>query len=319
MDQKVRKGIAIFFFGIVLSAHALATSPEPDPSCVLPTRTVQGYLMIVSATVNGAGPYNFLVDTGTNTTLIDPQLASELALKPMEKVPLASLGDSVSTVRHIVALRVGPAAVSEMEALAVPLPQLQTLDSSVRGVLGMNFLLQFSFELDYEHQRFVIFPDPRTAVVPHGLRARAEINQLRLLVPVASKSAPRGTWKLALDSGISQPLVFGARIKMPEADANFCSSSSCRMQVSTNLGDHAASAFAVHDLSIAGEPLDDASVVVLRNDQLNVSDPQDGLLAASLFGSVFFDRSTASLIFSPRLPRQLVAGGTVPVTHQDQR
>jgi len=273
--------------------------------------------MIVAATVNGAGPFNFLVDTGTNTTLIDPQLATELALKSVDKVALGSLGDSVATARHFLALRVGPAAVSHMEALAVPLPQLQALDSSVRGVLGMNFLLQFSFELDYEHQRFVIFPDPRTAAVPDGLRTRAEINQARLLVSVASSAAPKGIWKLALDSGIAQPLVFETRIKIPAA--NSCANANCLMQVSTNLGEHSAAAVTVHDLSISGEVLEDASVVVLPSGEISASDPQDGLLAASFFASVFFDRVTASLIFSPRLPRQIAAGGSVQVDRESPR
>jgi len=38
---------------------------------------------------------------------------------------------------------------------------------------------------------------------------------------------------------------------------------------------------------------------VLRNDLQKPSDPQDGLLPAAPFHSVFFDRSTATIIFTP--------------------
>jgi hypothetical protein len=37
--------------------------------------------MIVSATINRTGPYDFLVDTGTQITTIYPSLAAELQLK----------------------------------------------------------------------------------------------------------------------------------------------------------------------------------------------------------------------------------------------
>jgi hypothetical protein len=39
--------------------------------------------------------------------------------------------------------------------------------------------------------------------------------------------------------------------------------------------------------------------VVLRNDLQKSTDPQDGLLPAAPFHSIFFDRSNATLIFSP--------------------
>lgn len=318
MNQAVRRNIVrLLFCGLALSTCALATPPATDATSVVPVRTLQGYLMVVGVSMNGAGPFNFLVDTGTNTTLIDPQLAVELGLKPVDKISLTSLASAVSTSRYFLSLRVGPASVSHMEALAVPLPQLQALDRSIRGVLGMNFLLQFSFRLDYDQQRMEIFPDPRSAPVPDGLRVRVEINQSRLLVPVASKASPHGNWKLALDSGISQPLVFQNRLAMPAPDTFTCGQPNCLMQVSTNLADHAASTVLLRDLSIAGQQMEDTAVVVLRNDLLSPSDPQDGLLPAAHFSSVFFDRTSASVVFSPRMARQ-VAASAPTVTHPTQ-
>ena len=39
--------------------------------------------------------------------------------------------------------------------------------------------------------------------------------------------------------------------------------------------------------------------MILRNDLQQPTDPQDGLLPAALFRSIFFDRTTATVIFSP--------------------
>jgi hypothetical protein len=62
---------------LLLSCLAAAQSTVPDPAAnsTLPVHTLRGYLMIVGVTINDRGPFDFLIDTGTNTTLLDPQLA----------------------------------------------------------------------------------------------------------------------------------------------------------------------------------------------------------------------------------------------------
>lgn len=263
----------------------------------LRVRTIAGYLMVVSVSINDRGPFDFLIDTGTNTTLIDPQLATDLGLQPKDRLKLASLSSGADVPRYYFqTLRVGPASVSNQEALAVPLPQLASLDHKIRGVLGMNFLLQFSFRLDYEHGNLEIYPFPETAQVPAGLRIPVEINESRLLIKVSSDASSTGSWKLALDSGIAQFLVFQDRIS---SSAVHACGEACLMRVSTNLADHKASTIRLQDLSIGGARLPGIQVVVLRNDLQKPSDPQDGLLPAAPFHSVFFDRTNATVIFSP--------------------
>jgi len=255
--------------------------------------------MVVSVFINDRGPFDFLVDTGTNTTLIDPELAKELGLTSKDNLQLASLASATNVPRYYLqTFRVGPAAVSNQEALAVPLPQLTALDRNIRGVLGMNFLLHFSFRLNYDRLTLELYPDPEEANVPAGLRVPVDINESRLLIKVASSASPRGSWNLALDSGIAQFLVFQERI-VPPSDQGACGNANCLMQVSTNLADHSASTVLLHDVSIAEALLPDTQIVVLRNDQQKPSDPQDGLLPAAPFHSVFFDRTNATVIFSP--------------------
>ena len=162
----------------------------------------------------------------------------------------------------------------------------------------MNFLLQFSFRLDYDHHSLDLYPLPEAAQVPNGLRVPVEINESRLLIKVASTASPSGSWKLALDSGIAQFLVFHDRIS-PAVQSMHAAGANCLMQVSTNLADHKASTVLLHDISIAGARLPNTQVVVLRNDLQKPSDPQDGLLPAAPFHSVFFDRTNATVIFSP--------------------
>jgi predicted aspartyl protease len=295
----VAKNLALNLSLLFCAACAVASSATPESaSNAVPVRIIGNYLMVVSVSINDLGPFDFLVDTGTNTTLIDPQLAAELALKPQDKLQLASLSNSVNVPRYrLQTIRVGPAAISNIEALAVPLTQLAALDGKIRGVLGMNFLLHFSFRLDYDQQAMEIYSFFEGAHAPTGLRVPVEINESRLLIKVESAAAPHGNWKLALDSGISQFLVFSERIAFA-ANAD-CGQPTCLMQVSTNLGQESASTVMLDDLWISDAHFPATQVVVLRNQLHPASDPQDGLLPASLFHSIYFDRTDATITFSP--------------------
>jgi predicted aspartyl protease len=297
---KPAKNLALnlLLFCCAASAVAVAASTGSDPNTTLAVRTLRGYLMVVSVSINEHGPFDFLIDTGSNTTLIDPELAAELSLKPKDRLRLVSFASATEVPRYyLTALKVGAASLSNLEALALPLPQLTALDNNIRGVLGMNFLLHFSFRLDYERQVLELYPSPEGVRIPAGLRVPVEINESRLLVKVASSASPSGSWQLALDSGISQLLLFQERIT--PAAAGPCRQDSCLMQVASNLADHSASTVLLNDVSIADARLPDMQVVVLRNDLQKPSDPQDGLLPAAPFRSVFFDRSSVAVIFSP--------------------
>jgi predicted aspartyl protease len=296
----IKFGLSVFLLlGWATIAAALPASPDPAVNMVS-VRTVRGYLMIAQVSINDRGPFDFLVDTGSNTTLLDPSLAAELGLQPRDTLQLASLAQSTGVPRYFLdKLTVGTASLSNLEALALPLTQLRALDSNIRGILGMNFLLHFSFRLDFERPALELYSSPETARVPAGLRVPVQINQARLLVPVASGAALHGGWRLALDSGISQFLIFGDR--MAHLDETPCSESTCLMQVSTNLAQQNAATRRLRDMSIACSDarLPEQEVVVLRNDLQPATDPQDGLLPAAPFHSIFFDRSTATLIISP--------------------
>jgi predicted aspartyl protease len=297
MSTTATKGLGLsFLFFYCLASAAL----QAANSTTLPARTLQGYLMVVSVNVNDHGPFDFLVDTGTNTTLIDPALAKELALHAKDKLELSSLARAAAVPRYFLQkFNVGPATISNLEALAVPLPQLGALDHKIRGVLGMNFLLHFSFRLDFDHKLMELYPFPEDAVVPAGLRVPVLLNDSRLLISVVSKAAPHGSWNLALDSGICQPLVFEERIEKSAVAGNKLAKNNRVMQVSTNLAEHTGTTVLLNDVSIANAKLPRMEVVILKNDLQKPTDPQDGLLPAVAFHSVFFDRSNATVIFSP--------------------
>lgn len=101
---------------VFAAPHNLDSSTDSH----LRVRIISGYLMVTSVSINDRGPFDFLIDTGTNTTLIDPQLAIQLGLQPKDRLKLASLASATDVPRYYLqTFRVGPASVSNQEALAV--------------------------------------------------------------------------------------------------------------------------------------------------------------------------------------------------------
>ena len=64
--------------GSVLLAAAMA-APGPAEATV-PLSVVTGRLLVVPVRLDDAGPFEFLLDTGTNTTIVDSSLAERLGL-----------------------------------------------------------------------------------------------------------------------------------------------------------------------------------------------------------------------------------------------
>src|ERR1700730_3540488 len=74
----------------------------------VPFRT-QASLMVVPVMVNGSGPYDFALDTGSSATAIDPRLAKNLALRTNGKsvVELGIKEISDRRLVHVDSLSVG--------------------------------------------------------------------------------------------------------------------------------------------------------------------------------------------------------------------
>ncbi len=76
----VKRFVAASLATLALSAlHAEPRCPGNVASSTL--RRIQDDLIVVRVLINRTGPYDFLVDTGSQITTIDPVLASDLHLR----------------------------------------------------------------------------------------------------------------------------------------------------------------------------------------------------------------------------------------------
>jgi hypothetical protein len=177
-------------------------------------RLRDGYLILVQTKINGGGPFDFLLDTGTTRTVIDPELARQLQAPIIGEASLTG----VLHVRHdelvrLEDLRLGEASLSGVGAAVDQLTRQKLLAPGIRGVLGEDFLSKFDILIDYK-QHWLRFGD----APPAGERCRFEtIGQYhgsptinRLLIPVEFVEVSGAKVQLQLDTGAKVPELFPA-------------------------------------------------------------------------------------------------------------
>jgi predicted aspartyl protease len=279
----------------------------------VPLRMLNGNLPVVLVSINGRAPVEFVVDTGTNTTLVDPALTVRLQLASAGTKILTTLSGPVTSTRFVLdTIRIGGAARARLEALALPMTQLQHLDPHIHGIIGWDFLRAFSFRIDYRRSRLEIY-DGDTDELPRitgGVRVPLQIVNDHILVRADSTDAGQRAWQLALDSGISEVLIFQDRLAASEArfssksnsfhaTSNTFAAQSTR-RIATNLSTSTAPTITLNDLRVEDLNFQRVSVVVLAAPPAALTGSEDGLLPTCIFDNVFVDPRNATVILNSR-------------------
>jgi hypothetical protein len=144
---------AILMTATILTAQS-SCSPNlaGQPSRVSSNR----YQVVLQAYINGSGPYDFLLDTGSQITMIDESLASELHIKTTTKAALVgvSLQGKAGKYALLDSVRVGDnAKVGGIYALAFDMDDVRAAGYAVRGLIGEDFLSHFDATIDNTHNR----------------------------------------------------------------------------------------------------------------------------------------------------------------------
>ena len=135
--------------------------------------------MVVTVSVNGQGPFHFLVDSGADRSVIGDALAARLALPPGKTVRLNSMAGarSVNTVQ-LATLTVGSNTVAGIHA-----PALSESYIGAQGLLGVDALANQRVLIDFENMRMSVLAGRRAPPVDEDeivVEARRRFGQLIL-------------------------------------------------------------------------------------------------------------------------------------------
>ncbi|GAB2874638.1 hypothetical protein GCM10027044_41500 [Hymenobacter ruber] len=179
---------------------------------------VQRNLLVVKLRLNGAGPFNFLLDSGVGTSIItSPQLADSLRLHHGQYFRVVGMGgtDTGLLAYQTDSVRVElPGAVAPRMSWLVMSEDVLNLSGYVgvpiSGILGSELFRSFVVTIHSEMST-VVLNDPATYHPPRGRRWSSlplslENNKAYFTVPVQLNDSLTMPLKLVLDTGASHAL-----------------------------------------------------------------------------------------------------------------
>jgi predicted aspartyl protease len=109
-------------------------------------------LILLPAWLNGRGPFQFALDTGASTTVISSETARELCIAG-SPIPNVTGGGGVipASSATLGSIAIGTAVAHDLAILILDaLTMLSTaLGTRLDGILGYNFLREFTVTVDY--------------------------------------------------------------------------------------------------------------------------------------------------------------------------
>lgn len=171
---------------VLLTASALAAGP---------------YLTASQVYINGKGPYQFVVDTGAQSSAVTERVARAAAIQARYRVEqVTATGTRLIPAGLANEISFGETTVVEAEVLIGGVPGLP----AVEGVLGQSFLSRVDYLLDYKSGKLVLQPD---ATGLTGVSLPFELLNGRPAIRAVVGGQDR---TLILDSGAPALVLFGA-------------------------------------------------------------------------------------------------------------
>jgi predicted aspartyl protease len=215
-------------FSLMSSCSSYA---KTDALGVVDFRLLQRALIVVPIFIDDKGPFNFVLDTGTETSLIDAALARRLGLVRQDSIPLQTPNGQQNANLFIVSrLSVGGLATTHVEVLEADLHAFSGSGSQILGLLGEDFLSQFNLLLDYRH-RSVAFYERRDSQSPIA-GSHISISIVHACPFVNAEFSDGRTLRLFLDSGTTSLVLHN--IHIPEFHS--CGPPACYGTLRTAVG-----------------------------------------------------------------------------------
>jgi hypothetical protein len=210
-----------WFAPLVLTATIAPTLAAethcPGNAASLPFRFVNRHQIVLAVSVNHTGPYNFLLDSGAQITMIDLSLAAPLHLDTQGAAMVTGVGSGRSaSYAQLDLVEAGSHAVAKQKVLVYDLQNLRSADLYIQGILGEDFLEHFDMLIDNAHRLLCLDNSAAMRAEVKGphipLVATAEADEVGvmsglLLITVHLSGGLRPV-RLVLDSGANTPILF---------------------------------------------------------------------------------------------------------------
>ena len=300
----ILKGLA----SLVLAAAITTLTAEtrcPGNVTSVPLQIVNRYQIILAVYINHSGPYSFLLDTGSEITLVDLSLAAELRLSAQGSANVVSAAGSYTSASfaQVNLLEAGSHSAANQTVLVYDFQKVNSIIRPIRGVLGEDFLGRFDMLIDNAHSLLCLDDSatlranvngPHIALLTSAQSADSQSLPSQFIV-AAQLSNSRRPVRLKLDSASDVPVLYDVSLFMTQA--LFSATSLQEMQV-----DGVQRAFSVlRPQEVMIGPLDLPGVLfaIPRTAEKNAEMAEDGVLPTGLFRRVFIDHVNHFAVLEP--------------------
>jgi predicted aspartyl protease len=294
--------LVLLTFAMCAAAQDRASEDQAQPGPQVVTAKIRLddlSMIIVPVSINGSGPYDFLLDTGCAKTMIDRKLADQLGLSRVgEKTVVGVLASARMSVVHVDTLSVAGATVGGGELFSSDHPA--TVTGKVRGVLGEDFLRNFDLLIDYSHLSIRLESPPgsmtQTATGEHlplqltgTYHGKPTYN--RLVISGRIQELGNATMSLLLDSGANQLTLFQDNLGPGVNEAEPIRAGSFNQWVGSS-----AVTRRIRSLNLGSNSVPNLTVVALSR---RADVDMDGVIPTSLFHSIFISHLGRFVILNP--------------------
>lgn len=281
-------------FRALIAVTCVVGAAVPHDESRVKVRITAGRYVMVPVTVNGTGPYPFLLDTGATSTMLDPALVDRLRLPPAGSAVEQTATRSGAADLVLASLAVGGVTRRDLAVITTPLDAVQALEPSIVGVLGQDLLRTANWWLDYEGRLLVA--DTEGRYLSRDLGEAVPIHWQADRPAVDARLPGRGSLRLVLDSAASSALLF--REVMDSEDAGWA-------RLTTHDGQATARQVVLGPLRVGALEVPPFAAAMMTS--APSERPEDGLLPTGLFAGVYFDNCSGAVVLNPR--RSLLSKG----------
>jgi len=261
--------------------------------------------VIVPVTIDGSGPFPFLLDTGSTHSVISGSLAERLAMRFVAKTSvLTSTGREWRPVVELNQTTIARARSERLLASVAPSAQLDSIARGIEGIIGQDFLFAFNYTLDYRRKRLT-WHDGNSHNA--GIRLPLVARGGRYLVQVTSPGE-KAPLLLVPDSGANGFVMFAhngrTRVPLEPVAPAFSTpaayrfgeaSSPQRTAIHSLSGGQDVRTMMMRELRLENAALRNQRVAVLERAPGDAVEG-DGLLPLHVFASVTFNAGEGYLI-----------------------
>jgi predicted aspartyl protease len=158
--------------------------------------------LTVPVLIDGAGPFDFMIDTGSQATAVTHEINASLGLNPLGTATLVGM----ASTRDVEIVEVGSLKVGRHEVFDLVAPVLNRTHLGADGIIGLDSLQDFRVLLDFREESIAVQDVSELRNYRSGfeivVRARPEMGQL--LITDAVVEGVRAT--VIIDTGAQASL-----------------------------------------------------------------------------------------------------------------